>query len=78
MNLYIILMKLEERLWNLKMSKTKKTYLNIKEIQGKMRNNEPIPTSIFSATKTDYIVKPKTIHGPKLVKKRTLKSTGRK
>lgn len=64
------LMKLEERLWYLKMSRTKKVYLSIKEIQDKMRNDEPIPTSMFNATKTDYIVKARTIHGPKVKSKK--------
>lgn len=33
-----------------------------------MRKNEPMPTAIFSAKKIDYIVKPRNIYGPKLVK----------
>ena len=37
-----------------------------------MRKNEPMPTAIFSAKKKDYIVKPRTIHGPKLVKKKKM------
>ena len=63
MSLIDTLMDLEDKLWKYKMSKTKKTYLSIEEI---MRNNEPMPTAIFSATKTDYIVIPRTIHGPKV------------
>lgn len=61
MDLLITLMNLEERLWKLKMSKTKKVYVSTEEIQEKMRNNEPIPTSIFNTTETDYIVTPRTI-----------------
>lgn len=52
------------------MSKTKRAYLNVHEMQEKMENNEPIPTSMFNTTKTDDIVKARTIHGPRLVKKR--------
>lgn len=35
-----------------------------------MLNNEDIPTAIFSATKTDYIVKARTIFGPTPTRKR--------
>lgn len=45
------------------MRKIKPKFITIKEIQEKMRRGEPIPTAIFSATKTDYIVKPRTIFG---------------
>lgn len=47
------------------MKKFKPRFLTVKEIREKMKNNEPIPTAIFSATKTDYIVKPRTIFGNK-------------
>lgn len=70
MNLKYILMDLENKLWEYRLSRTKGAYLSIKEIQDIMRNDEPMPTAIFSATKTDYIVKPRTIHGPKVKSKR--------
>ena len=65
MSLLYELTILKEKLWKLKMYRTKKVYLSVKEIQDKMQNNEPMPTSIFNATKTDYIVKARTIYGPK-------------
>ena len=43
------------------MKKFKPKFLTIKEIQEIMRRGEPMPTAIFSTTKTDYIVKPRTI-----------------
>ena len=43
------------------MRKFKPKFLTIKEIQEYMRRGEYMPTAIFSATKTDYIVKPRTI-----------------
>ena len=52
------------------MAKSKGVYLTVPEIREKMINNEPMPTNIFNATKTDYIVKPTIIHGPRLTKKR--------
>lgn len=45
------------------MRKFKPKFLTIKEIQEIMKSGEPMPTAIFSATKTDYIVKPRTIFG---------------
>jgi len=45
------------------MRKFKPKFLTIKEIQEIMKRGEPMPTAIFSATKTDYIVKPRTIFG---------------
>lgn len=62
------LMELEDKLWEFRLSRTKGVYLSIKEIQDIMRKNEPMPTAIFSAKKIDYIVKPRNIYGPKLVK----------
>ena len=44
--------------------------MSIKEIQEIMRNDRYMPTAIFSATKTDYIVKPRIIHAPKVKTKR--------
>ena len=70
MSLIDTLMDLEDKLWKYKMSNTKKTYLSIEEIQEIMRNDRYMPTAIFSATKTDYIVKPRTIHGPKVKSKK--------
>ena len=43
------------------MRKFKPKFLTIKEIQEYMRRGDYMPTAIFSATKTDYIVKPRTI-----------------
>lgn len=65
MDLFVTLINLEERLWKLKMAKTKKVYLSIQEIQEKIKNNESMPASMFNATKTDYIVK-----ATRLIKKR--------
>lgn len=31
-----------------------------------MRNNEPMPTNMYNAIKTDHIVKARTIHEPKI------------
>jgi len=64
------LLMLEERLWNLRLSKTKKIYLSAQDIQDKMRNNASIPTSMFNATKSDYIVKSNDIYESSLIKKR--------
>lgn len=55
------------------MKRTKKVYLSTKEIQDKMRDNKPVPTSIYNATKTDYIVKTRTIHGPVLARRKQYK-----
>lgn len=70
MNLKYILMDLENKLLEYKLSRTKGAYLSIKELQDIMRKGEPMPTAIFSATKTDYIVKARTIHGAKVKSKR--------
>lgn len=43
------------------MRKTKPVYLTCKEIREIMLKGEDMPTAIFSAKKTDYIVKPRTI-----------------
>lgn len=52
------------------MKKPKATYLTVKEIREILINGEDMPTAIFSATKTDYIVKPRTIFGPKVKTKK--------
>lgn len=57
------LLKLEDRLWNLKMRRSKKVYLSCKEIQELMRKDAPIPTNIFNAERKEYIVKARTIYG---------------
>ena len=56
---------------NLIRRKPKATFLTVKEIREILINGEDIPTAINSATKTDYIVKPRTVFGPKVkIKKR--------
>lgn len=45
------------------MRKIKPTFLTVKEIREIMKRGDDMPTAIFSATKTDYIVKPRTIFG---------------
>lgn len=46
------------------MRKIKPRFLSIKEIQQIMKEDRYMPTAIFSAKKTDYIVKPNgTIFG---------------
>ena len=59
---------LEDKLYMLKMKRTKHVSLTITEIQERMRNHEYIPTNIFNTTKTDYIVKDRSIHGPNGIK----------
>lgn len=44
------------------MKKFKPKFLTVEEIQEKMRRGEPMPTAIFSAKKTEYIVKARTIY----------------
>ena len=70
MHIYSILLDLEEKLYELKMKKTKGGFITIDEIQERMRNKEPMPTAFFHTKKTDYIVKTRTIHGPKVKKRR--------
>lgn len=43
------------------MKKAKPIFLTCKEIREIMLNGEDMPTAIFSATKSNYIVKPRTI-----------------
>lgn len=45
------------------MKKTKPVFLTCKEIREIMLKGEDMPTAIFSAKKTNYIVKPRTIFG---------------
>lgn len=52
------------------LSKTKATYLTCKEIRDILIKGEDMPTAIFGATKTEYIVKPRTIFGHQKRKKR--------
>jgi len=42
--------------------KPKPKFLTVKQIREIMKNNEDMPTAIFSADKKDYIVKPRTIY----------------
>ena len=46
------------------MFKTKSKFLTVKDIQRVMKEGDFMPTTIFSAQKKDYIVKPRgTIFG---------------
>lgn len=72
MDIYNILVDIEERIYNLKMKRTTGGYISIDEIQERMHNKEPIPTVIFHTKKTDYIVKARTIHDPKPQKSKLL------
>lgn len=45
------------------MKKIKPIFLTCKEIREIMLKGEDMPTAIFSAKKTNYIVKPRTIFG---------------
>lgn len=53
--------------------KPKPVFLSIKEIQKIMRNDDYMPTAIFSADKQDYIVKPRTIYCSKRKSKLKIK-----
>ena len=59
------LMSLEQRIYELRLRRSKKVFLTAKEIGELMKKGEPIPTNIFNAEKKDYIVKSRTIFGPK-------------
>ena len=72
MDIYSTLLDLEERIYELKMKKTKSGFITVDEIQERMRNKEPMPTAFFHTTKTDYIVKARTIYGPKTQKRKSL------
>lgn len=65
MDLIDILKEIEYKIFCLKLKRTKKVFLNCKDIQKLMLENKPIPTNIFNAEKRDYIVKVRTIFGPK-------------
>lgn len=54
---------LAKLLVGLSVRKIKPKFMTIAEIQSRMRDRKPMPTAIFSAKKTDYIVKPRTIFG---------------
>ena len=69
-NLLYKLTILNEKLMVLKSKESKKRYLTTKEIREHLLKGETIPTNIFTAKKTDYIVKPRTIYGPVLKKTR--------
>lgn len=45
------------------MSKAKPAFLTVKQIREIMIEGKPMPTAIFSASKRNYIVKPRTIFG---------------
>lgn len=47
------------------MKRIKPKFLSITEIQEIMKTDRYMPTAIFPAKKTDYIVKPRTIFGNK-------------
>lgn len=70
MHIYSILLDLEEKLYNLKTKRTKGGFITIDEIQERMCNKEVMPTAFFHTKKTDYIVKARTIHDPKVKKRR--------
>jgi len=72
MDIYYILMDIEERIYDLKMKRTKDGFITIDEIQEKMRNKEPMLTAVYHAKKTDFIVKARTIHGSKPQKRKSL------
>lgn len=72
MGILFTLTKLQDKIYQFKMKRTDKKSITITEIQERMRSREYIPTNYYNATKTDYIVKARTIHGPK-VKKRCLR-----
>lgn len=59
------LISIEQRIYELRLKRSKKVYLTSKEIGELMKKGEPIPTNIFNAEKKDYIVKARTIFGPK-------------
>ena len=61
---------LKEKLLVLKLKESKKRYLTTKENREHLLKGENLPTNIFTAKKTDYIVKPRTIYGPTLKKTR--------
>lgn len=65
MNIIDKLMSIEQRIYELRLRKSKKVFLTSREIGELMRKGEPIPTNIFNAEKKDYIVKARTIFGPK-------------
>lgn len=47
MNLKEVLIDLENKLWQFRLSRTKGGFVTVKEIQDKMRKDETIPTAIF-------------------------------
>ena len=47
------------------MRKPKPVFLTVKQIREIMIQGKPMPTAIFSASKKNYIVKPRTIFGMK-------------
>ena len=64
-----ILSYLENKIYEFKIKNTKGGFITIDEIQARMRNHQNMPTAVFHATKTDYIVKTSSIHGPKIKKR---------
>ena len=63
MDLFYMLMSLENRIERLRLKRTKKVFLTCKDIQKLMREDKPIPTNIFNAERKEYIVKSRTIYG---------------
>ncbi len=63
MDLFYMLMSLENRIERLRLKRTKKVFLTCKDIQKLMREDKPIPTNIFNAERNEYIVKSRTIYG---------------
>lgn len=63
MDLFYMLMSLENRIERLRLKRTKKVFLTCRDIQKLMREDKPIPTNIFNAERKEYIVKSRTIYG---------------
>lgn len=63
MDLFYMLMSLENRIDRLRLKRTKKVFLTCRDIQKLMREDKPIPTNIFNAERKEYIVKSRTIYG---------------
>ena len=63
---------LETKLWFRRLRNTKKVFLTAEQKHEIMKSGDELPVNIFNAEKRDYIVKPRTIHGPTLTKKKLL------
>ena len=63
MDLFYMLMSLENRIERLRLKRTKKVFLTCRDIQKLMREDKPIPTNIFNSERKEYVVKSRTIYG---------------